>query len=226
MLGTPSFIPVYIFPIVVIGGCCPCVKKNSIIISVWASTMKLTFIQFTLDLPPRARPVATVTEWSHEAGLGFATWKVNVSVGWAKQLKQHPGWIWFGASQVCGPASMIWVINEIPLKFTRIFKDGSAWARQPAVTQAAAPPDLIVSTNLWLWLQFQSTHTSYKYDIINFCREWEREDCWHRMGSISMCINGDILNPQRHSSSLSTDVYTHSVSLLLCLQGCIIPIRY
>jgi hypothetical protein len=32
------------------------------------------------------------------------------------------------------------------LTLTRIFKEGSASARRPAVTQAAAPPDPIVST--------------------------------------------------------------------------------
>ena len=36
--------------------------------------------------------------------------------------------------------------NKLSSKLTGIFKEGSASARRPAVTQAAAPPDLIVTT--------------------------------------------------------------------------------
>jgi hypothetical protein len=38
------------------------------------------------------------------------------------------------------------LMDQTILTLTRIFKEGSASARRPAVTQAAAPPDPIVST--------------------------------------------------------------------------------
>ena len=103
----------YIFPIVVIRGCRPCVHHNwsphVIISDLSASITKIDFIQFTLDPPPIPRPEATIGERSHIAGLDFATWNVNVS--WlARPLKKRPGCIWFVTLWVCGPASTIWAI--------------------------------------------------------------------------------------------------------------------
>ena len=76
MLRTPSFVSIYLFPIVVIGGRRPCVKSDLIPIiatSVRELIMKTTAVQLTLDPPPRARPVGMMTERSRKAGLGFAS---------------------------------------------------------------------------------------------------------------------------------------------------------
>ena len=56
-------------------------------------------------------------------------------------------------------------MNQSVLTLTRIFKEGSASARRPAVTQAAAPPDRIVKHNNSS--DREVTRTSYKNDIIN-----------------------------------------------------------
>ena len=76
MLRTPSCIPIYVFPIVVIRSCRPCVEKNFKSYLQFGylliTKLEIAFLQFTLDPPPRARPVGTATERSHKAGLGSA----------------------------------------------------------------------------------------------------------------------------------------------------------
>ena len=53
----------------------------------------MALVQFTLDPPPRARPVGTTTERPPTAGLDFATWNVKVYVGRRRELRKRPGCI-------------------------------------------------------------------------------------------------------------------------------------
>ena len=172
MRRTPSFIPIHIHPIVVIRGRRSCVHKNlSIAKFKILITKKKAFIQFTLDPPPKARPVATIAERSLKAGLGFATWTENVSL-LLRHLKKRPGCIWFGKFWVCGPASTIWATLKsenmlMDQTFLEAYQNlqGRISLGKTTCSDASSSPS---------W-----THCQHNWDIVKFEKSYLPQK-WHR----------------------------------------------
>ncbi len=124
---------------------------NSECYSCWCWRTGLN-LQFILDPPPTARAHDTTGARPNSALLGLPTLKVSTLLSGVKFFKNRAGCMCWGKSFVWGPVSSIFIKRHIGNLIsrekipTKILNVGSAAARRPAVTQAAAPPSLCLST--------------------------------------------------------------------------------
>ena len=160
ILRAPSFIPIYVFPIIVIRGRRPCVGHN------WFQRLSAS-----INHEDSFHTVHTRSTAKSPSGNGVQ-WAITQS--WSRFCcMKWKCFCWKKERTSIAPRLyMIWYITGMrtsfhdlsvlvelerywwtkrSLKLTRIFKEGSASARRPAVMQATAPPNLNISTTaIWI----------------------------------------------------------------------------
>ena len=158
MLRTPSFVPIYVFPIIVIRGRRPCVHKNLRPHNITASVLSINHgssfhtihTRSTAHSPSCTNDWRTITQsWTRFChmmrkcvflGEGF------IKASWLYMIWHIKG-MWSCFYDLSDLEIRRILLDQTSLKLTKIFKEGSASARRPAVTQAVAPPTPIISTS-------------------------------------------------------------------------------